>query len=93
MAKRNGNRDGSPSTSHELNIDAVASPTPAFPFMKLPAELRLQIYKYAIQNTIDAVLARPLPTSSDRKKIWNTCPAFIGAQALLHTSSEVRAEI
>lgn len=56
-----------------------------FPFMELPAELRVMVYKFALQDTVDAILSS---TSDDAES-----PELShGALALLHTSKTVRRE-
>ena len=65
-------------------LDATSS-SPPFPFMKLPIELRLQIYNLAIQETIEHAFRTS--TSVDGPN-----PKYLGALALAHTSSTMRAE-
>lgn len=57
----------------------------AFPFMSLPPELRVMIYKLALQDTVDAILSSA-SSSPDEP------PPYLGALALLHASSIVRQE-
>lgn len=69
-----------------------------FPLMELPPELRLRIYRFAIHDTIDGILARPrgskpVRSSSNWQEEWDGCPRFLGSLALLHTSREVRSEV
>jgi hypothetical protein len=60
-------------------------PQEAFPFMQLPLELRVMVYKLALQDIVDPIL------SSDSRDVEEPKP-FHGALALLHTSQLVRLE-
>lgn len=66
-----------------ISLDATSS-SPPFPFMKLPIELRLQVYNLAIQETIKCNL----------RDCINGYPSrlYRGALALAHTSRTLRAE-
>lgn len=54
------------------------------PLLKLPTELRLQIYNFALQNTIVYLDL----SSSD----WMLRPRYYGSLALLHTSRLLQSE-
>lgn len=63
--------------------------------MKLPTEMRVRIYEFALQHILDAIydeapshekLWRPIATSHTGK------PFYIGAIALTHTNRTIRAE-
>jgi hypothetical protein len=56
-----------------------------FPFMQLPPELRVMVYKFALQDVVDPIL------SSDPGDVKRPEP-FRGALALLHTSRLLRWE-
>jgi hypothetical protein len=61
----------------------------------LPAELRLIIYEFALQDTIDSLVFTPPPrTYEDYKKACGELTAlpFLGALALNHTSRLIREE-
>ena len=57
------------------------------PFLALPIELRLEIYRIALQDRINTVLL--LCANKDFKPIT---PDYRGAMALLHTNRLIRAE-
>jgi hypothetical protein len=61
------------------------------PFMKLPPELRLAIYTFAFQNTVNEIKAIPLHTFTIPGHSPNH-PPMLGALALLHTSRNIRRE-
>jgi hypothetical protein len=60
-------------------------PQEAFPFMQLPPELRVMVYKLAIQDIVDPILSADSGDAKEPKQ-------FHGALALLHTSQLVRLE-
>jgi hypothetical protein len=60
-------------------------PQKAFPFMQLPPELRVMVYKLALQDMVDPILCSGPGDAEDPK-------AFHGALALVHTSRLVRLE-
>jgi hypothetical protein len=60
-------------------------PQEAFPFMQLPPELHVMVYKFALQDIVDPIL------SSDSRDVEEPKP-FHGALALLHTSELLRTE-
>lgn len=62
----------------------AANTNASSPLLKLPTELRLQIYNFALQNTI-VYLDR---SSSD----WMLRPRYYGSLALLHTSRLLQSE-
>jgi hypothetical protein len=57
------------------------------PSMKLPAELRLQIYALALKDIVHFIT--PTPTTP---KLEGPKPELRGALALLHTNKKLRAE-
>ena len=59
-----------------------------FPFMKLPPEIRLMIYEFGIHNSIEAAISQVSSSSTRRFEP----PAYLGALALVHTSSGIRKE-
>lgn len=61
------------------------------PFMKLPPELRLAIYTFALQNIVNEIKAIPLHTFTIPGHSPNH-PPMLGALALLHTSRNIRRE-
>lgn len=66
---------------------ATASSNQPFPFMKLPPELRLQIYKIAIEDA-NKTFCLTFDFSEERR----IRPKHCGALGFLHTSKEIRAE-
>lgn len=81
---------------------------PYFPIMKLPVELRLKIYDFALQDTVDSVVSPPFNTLKKagrslrppledlylgtRTLGYAKCPPIVGALALLHTNRAIRSE-
>lgn len=63
-------------------------------FLRLPSELRLAIYDFALQDTLDDTIAQDKASSRlDRTSEDNPEPLpFIGALAILHTSRALRTE-
>lgn len=64
------------------------------PLLRLPSELRLAIYDFALQDTLDDTIAQDKASSRlDRTSEDNPEPLpFIGALAILHTSRALRTE-
>jgi hypothetical protein len=60
-------------------------PQEAFPFMQLPPELRVMVYKFALQDLVDPILSSD---SGDAKRP----EPFRGALAFLHKSRNIRLE-
>jgi len=62
--------------------------------LRLPSELRLAIYDFALQDTLDDTIAQDEASSRlDRTSENNPEPLpFIGALAILHTSRALRTE-
>jgi hypothetical protein len=60
-------------------------PQETFPFMQLPPELRVMVYKLALQDVVDPILSADSGDAKEPKQ-------FHGALALLHTSQIVRRE-
>lgn len=58
------------------------------PLLRLPSEIRLMIYAFALENTIDAVRA----VSFLKDMSTTPCPPIHGALALLHTNSLIRSK-
>ena len=56
--------------------------------MKLPPEIRLMIYEFGIHNSIEAAISQVSSSSTRRFEP----PAYLGALALVHTSSGIRKE-
>lgn len=93
--------------AHAQQPSSDASPK-AFPLMDLPTELRLYVYEFALQDTLNSIVAppfgKPKPGRSKRPlsagpgssfvspNEYVRCFPLVGALALLHTSREVRAE-
>lgn len=82
---------------YDLNIIRPASARlqDPCPMMKLPTEMRVRIYGYALQHILDAIYDeapshekpwRPVKTSHTGKSF------YIGAIALTHTNRTIRAE-
>lgn len=66
-----------PAPRHNLSIGdlcpllAAATLTyQAFPLMDLPPELRLRVYKFAIHDTINAILNRPRGSPAQSSSEW-----------------------
>jgi len=59
-----------------------------FPFMKLPPEIRLMVYEIAINDNIAAAMPNALAMRSYKP---NRHP-YLGALALVHTTSIIRNE-
>jgi hypothetical protein len=62
------------------------------PFMALPPELRIEIYLYALQNTVVSISSTSFPSTSLENPSHQNNPPIIGSLALLFTSSAIRAE-
>ena len=72
------------------------------PFMKLPTELRLRIYKFTFDDIVDDIAADTAQQQHVRVykgpgELWSPPtykehPAFFGVLGLLHTSRELRGE-
>lgn len=75
--------------------------------MELPVELRLKIYDFAFQETIDSVVSPPFNTPKAGRSLrpplkrlieqrhllnYTRCPRIVGSLALLHTSRTLRLE-
>lgn len=66
--------------------------------MKQPTELRIRIYKFAMQNIIDTLHAEPSSRPEPRDPTtrlpvrFKIAPLYSGALALPHTSFTLRAE-
>lgn len=65
-------------------VDAELSESPSL-LMTLPVEVRLLIYKFALQYTVDFI-------TSNTTYYRGPCIRFRGTLALLHTSKVIRAE-
>lgn len=74
--------------------EALQQPQQACPLMKLPTELRIRIYAYAFQHTMDKI-------ATDKEQVhrltllpkgYNITPFYSGAFALPHTNRTLRAE-
>lgn len=65
-----------------------SSPNQSSPFAKLPAELRIAIYKFALQATMDSICPETIFGNTGLK----IQAEYSGALALLHTSKIIRAE-
>lgn len=61
--------------------------SPSCPFIAIPTELRLEIYRIALQDRIHTVLL-----SCANKDFKPITPYYRGAMALLHTNRLIRAE-
>lgn len=64
--------------------EACLDPEP-FPFMRLPPELRLIVYDFAVHAITDPIMF------SDSGEVQELQP-YRGALALLHTSKHIRQE-
>lgn len=79
-------------------IRPSAQPQDHCPHMKMPTELRIRIYNFALQHILDAVYDE----ASHRDQHWrplmkppgdsNRVPFYTGALALAQTSRAIRAE-
>lgn len=63
------------------------------PLLALPAEIRLSIYAFALEHTVDEIKETSSPRfSSSSSSSEPKRPTIQGALALLHTSSLLRSE-
>jgi hypothetical protein len=62
------------------------------PFMRLPPELRIEIYLHALQTTIASISSSSFPSTSPNDPSDQNNQPIVGSLALLFTSSAIRAE-
>lgn len=62
--------------------------TASSPLLKLPPELRLQIYNFALQDTIESLDL----SCSDKRTYYMLRPKYYGSLALLHASRLLQSE-
>lgn len=69
-------------------VTTTASPDQSSPFTRLPAEIRIVIYKYAAQALMDAIRSGKSKNKTGRQRHLE----YRGTLALPHTSGVIRAE-
>lgn len=79
--------EGVPTADMSSDPETPNSPEQDCPFFKLPTELRLEIFRFAIQHALD--LVNPPPNTDYRYSATQTTR---GALALLYTCRTLRAE-
>ena len=71
-----------------MTTPGTANSQEHFPFMKLPPEIRLMIYEFGIHDSLVTAISRAsLPITGRFEP-----PAYLGALALVHSSSGIRKE-
>lgn len=80
----------------QSTMAAPEQPQQDCPFMKLPTELRIRIYAFALQHIMDKITTdkeQPRPLFPLRKpEPYKIKPFYSGTFALSHTSRTLRAE-
>ena len=90
-------------TTTAIAAEMADQPQQNCPLMKLPTELRLRIYKFALNDIVDDIesdAAKKKQAHQDAEKPWPSSellseadhPTFVGVLGLLHISRELRRE-